>query len=392
MQRKAWGIAFAVLVVPLFGCSALPGSGPDMQAVAAQTRQQIRSPAGAAGIEYALVDIDARVLGVAAPVTPLAFVAAPGVARGGPPTPVLGVGDVVRVSVFESQAGGLFIPAEAGARPGNFINLPAQTIDRDGAIGVPYAGKVRALGRTAEAVQSDIAARLADRAIEPQVVVSIEKTRSMQASVLGAVHQPQKVELSPAGERLLDVVSAAGGLSGPERETTITLQRRGRSLVTRYDMLTADPSKNIYVLPGDTVLVNRNRRTFLAFGAAGQNGRIDFGETDLTLGEALAKAGGLLDARAEPRAVLLYRRIDAGTARRLGLDPARFGGDMPVIFRSDLRDPAGFFAAQSFAMQDKDILYVSNAPTAELAKFLTLLRGVTAPARDIADTRRWIGD
>jgi len=375
MQRKAWGIAFAVLVVPLFGCSALPGSGPDMQAVAAQTRQQIRSPAGAAGIEYALVDIDARVLGVAAPVTPLAFVAAPGVARGGPPTP-----------------GGLFIPAEAGARPGNFINLPAQTIDRDGAIGVPYAGKVRALGRTAEAVQSDIAARLADRAIEPQVVVSIEKTRSMQASVLGAVHQPQKVELSPAGERLLDVVSAAGGLSGPERETTITLQRRGRSLVTRYDMLTADPSKNIYVLPGDTVLVNRNRRTFLAFGAAGQNGRIDFGETDLTLGEALAKAGGLLDARAEPRAVLLYRRIDAGTARRLGLDPARFGGDMPVIFRSDLRDPAGFFAAQSFAMQDKDILYVSNAPTAELAKFLTLLRGVTAPARDIADTRRWIGD
>ena len=386
MQRKAWGIAFAVLVVPLFGCSALPGSGPDMQAVAAQTRQQIRSPAGAAGIEYALVDIDARVLGVAAPVTPLAFVAAPGVARGGPPTPGLGVGDVVPVSVFGSQA------AEAGARPGNFINLPAQTIDRDGAIGVPYAGKVRALGRTAEAVQNDVAARLADRAIEPQVVVSIEKTRSMQASVLGAVHQPQKVELSPAGERLLDVVSAAGGLSGPERETTITLQRRGRSLVTRYDMLTADPSKNIYVLPGDTVLVNRNRRTFLAFGAAGQNGRIDFGETDLTLGEALAKAGGLLDARAEPRAVLLYRRIDAGTARRLGLDPARFGGDMPVIFRSDLRDPAGFFAAQSFAMQDKDILYVSNAPTAELAKFLTLLRGVTAPARDIADTRRWIGD
>ncbi len=392
MHRKAWGVAFAVLVAPLLGCSALPGAGPDPQAVAAQARVQMRSRDGTAGIDYALVDIDDRVISAASPAMPLAFAAVPSGKRGGPPAPVLGVGDVVRVAVFESQAGGLFIPAEAGSRPGNFINLPAQTIDRDGSIGVPYAGKIRAVGRTAEAVQSEIAARLADRAIEPQVVVSIEKTRSMQASVLGAVRQPQKVELSPAGERLLDVISQAGGLSGPERETTITLQRRGHSSVTRYDVLAADPSQNIYVLPGDTVLVSRNRRTFLVFGAAGQNGRIDFDDADLTLGEALAKAGGLLDARAEPRAVLLYRRVDAVTAGRLGLDPRRYNGAVPVIFRSDLRDPAGFFAAQSFAMQDKDVLYVSNAPTAELAKFLALLRGATAPARDIADTSRWVGE
>ena len=30
---------------------------------------------------------------------------------------------------------------------------------------------------------------------------------------------------------------------------------------------------------------------------------------------------------------------------------------IPVVFRATLRDPSGFFAAQKFALADKDILY-----------------------------------
>ncbi len=81
--------------------------------------------------------------------------------RGAAPALPLGVGDVVQVAIFESQAGGLFIPAEAGSRPGNFINLPQQTISRDGTISVPYAGRIKAAGRAVENVQAEIEDRLA---------------------------------------------------------------------------------------------------------------------------------------------------------------------------------------------------------------------------------------
>src|ERR1041385_8781968 len=72
-----------------------------------------------------------------------------------PPAPVLfGIGDTVAVTIFEAAAGGLFIPIEAGVRPGNFVQLPNQTIDNDGNISVPYAGTIKAAGRTNVQIQN----------------------------------------------------------------------------------------------------------------------------------------------------------------------------------------------------------------------------------------------
>jgi polysaccharide export outer membrane protein len=49
---------------------------------------------------------------------------------------------VVSVTIFEAEAGGLFVPSEAGARPGNFVTLPEQIVDSNGNITVPYAGTI----------------------------------------------------------------------------------------------------------------------------------------------------------------------------------------------------------------------------------------------------------
>ena len=46
----------------------------------------------------------------------------------------LGIGDVVSVTIFEAEAGGLFVPSEAGALPGNFVMLPEQIVDSNGNI------------------------------------------------------------------------------------------------------------------------------------------------------------------------------------------------------------------------------------------------------------------
>lgn len=372
----------------LSGCTGIPRSGPDPRAVEANaTVKAFATTGNKAGIDYALVDINRNVLAHLPKSAMPSLSAGFGVGGAAPPPLTLGIGDVVQVSVFEAQSGGLFIPADAGARPGNYITLPNQTIGRDGMLSVPYANKVRAAGRPVDAVQLDIAERLANRAIEPQVVISTVVSRSMGASVLGDVKQARKIELNPAGERILDVISEAGGLSVPAGEATVSLQRRGRNVTVAYRTLSDRPQENIYVHPGDTIFVGRNRRTFLAFGLTGESGRFDFEDSDLTLGEALAKAGGLIDGKAEPQSVLLYRVADRDLLRNIGVDVSRFGArDVPVIFRANLRDPAAFFAVQQFPMQDKDVLYVSTADAVELVKFLTILNSVTASTRDIASS------
>ena len=110
-----------------------------------------------------------------------------------------GVGDVVSVTIFEAAAGGLFIPSEASVRPGNFVTLPNQEVDNNGNISVPYAGNIRAQGRTPVEVQQAIVDALKNRAIEPQAVVSLATQRTSLVTVLGDVFRPQVLDGSASG-------------------------------------------------------------------------------------------------------------------------------------------------------------------------------------------------
>jgi polysaccharide export outer membrane protein len=199
--------------------------------------------------------------------------------------------------------------------------------------------------------------------------------------VLGDVNSPTKVELNSSGDRILDVLSEAGGLKTAAIETNITLQRRGKTATVPYETLLKNPSENIYVAPDDTVFADHQRRTFVAFGASGQNGRFDFEDTDLTLSEGLAKAGGLRDDLANPGQVMLYRQVDRKTLQAMNVNTSAFHDDkIPVVFRANLRDPSGFFAAQRFAMDDKDLIYISNSSSVELLKFLDIANAITSTA------------
>lgn len=390
MANRILSIAMVGL---LASCTALPRSGPDQRAVNAGASVKVGTGDQKVGIDYALVDINRAVLDRISTAPEGSLRGGFGASRDGVPDIVLGVGDVVQVSVFEAQAGGLFIPADAGARPGNYITLPSQTVDRQGNLTVPYAGTVRAAGKAVNDVQIEIASRLANRAIEPQVLISVTESRSMEASVLGDVNSPKKITLSPAGERILDLISEAGGLSAPAAETSITLQRRGKQAEAAYNTLARNSSENIYVQPGDTILVRRDKRTFLAFGVTGQSGSFDFEDSNLMLGDALAKAGGLLDDKAEPQSVLLYRNVSKSLLANLGVDTTRFkSDDVPVVFRANLRDPSGFFAVQKFPMQNKDVIYVSTSDGVELTKFLTIVNSATSSINNVVNTRDTIRD
>lgn len=382
---KLQASALAITVV-LSGCTSLPTSGPAAKAVDKGALVKVTTKDRKVGIDYAVVDLTKNVLGAFQKPTPTSMKDSFGGGRGGIPEIPLGTGDVVEVSIFEAQAGGLFIPTEvAGSRPGNYITLPQQTIDKSGTITVPYAGRIQAAGRTKEVVEQDIVDKLSNRAIEPQVVITTVTSTSSEVAVTGDVNNAGKFPVTSSGDRVLDIIASAGGISSNSKETSVTLQRRGKVGTISYDKLQNTPAENIYVAPGDTILVNRERRTFTAFGASGLNGRFDFDETDLSLGDALGKAGGLLDSRADPGQVLIYRTVDRKTLDSIGVNTTRFpAGDVPVIFRANMRDPASLFAAQKFTMQDKDILYITNADSTELLKFLNIVSSVSATVSGVS--------
>jgi len=373
------------VAVTLGACTSLPKSGPDQDDINNNAAVSVTTPQRRVDIDYVLIDLNKAVLPYFATSSEPSLRGFGG-GRGGAPSVPLGFGDVVQVSIFESQSGGLFIPADAGSRPGNYITLPPQTIDRSGTITVPYAGRVRAAGRLKEEIEQQIEDTLAARAIEPQVVLTTTTNRSSTVSVVGDVNDPQKIEITSAGDRILDVIATAGGLTSPNIETNVTLQRRGRTATVAYDTLLKRPEENIYVAPGDIVSVKRDKRTYLALGATGLNSRIEFEDANLSLAEALAKAGGPLDGRADPGEVAVYRQVDRAILQKMGLNLAKFSSAaIPVIFRANLRDPATLFAAQDFLLQDKDAIYISNAKAVELVKFLDVLNSVTSTVSGVTN-------
>lgn len=378
-----------VFLLALSSCTSLSQSGPDGHDVASKASLTVAARDKKVGIDYALVDLNRGSIGYLQSSSPASLRDTFGVGRSGPASVPLGYGDVVQVSIFEAQSGGLFIPSDAGSRPGNYVTLPNQTIDRDGTISVPFAGPIIAAGRRKEDVENAIVDRLKSRAIEPQVVVTTVTSRSSQFSVVGDVKTPAKFELTAAGERVLDAISQAGGLSEAGMETDITVQRRGRNATVAYRTLLANPAENIYLAASDTVIADHKRRTYTIFGASGENGRFDFADSNLTLSDALGKAGGLLDSRANPSQVYVYRPVARQQLQGMGIDVSHFVGDMiPVVFRANLRDPAGMFVAQKFAMQDKDVIFVSNSDSVDAVKFLSILNLAASTASQASSVNK----
>lgn len=363
------------LIAPavLGGCSFIPMSGP--ASIDVKTENSATLP-------FAVVKLDSRAVQALEKYEPNVL---PGVfADTRPPATIrFGIGDIISVTIFEAAAGGLYIPNEAGVRPGNFVNLPDQAVDDDGNISVPYAGSVRAAGRTNVQIQDDILQRIKKRAIDPQVVVTASQQRSSLVSVFGEVRTPVRFPMPAKGarDRITDAITRAGGISGAGWETWVVLERNGKRATVPFGHLVYWPSNNIFVLPGDQIYVYREPIKFLAFGATGQQGEFNFDAWRISLAHAVAKAGGLFDLQADPGSIFLYRREPRYVAEQLGVDCSRFGGDsIPIVFSVSFQDPAGFFLATKMQMRPFDVMYVANAPSVDITKVLNFINTVVATA------------
>jgi polysaccharide export outer membrane protein len=126
--------------------------------------------------------------------------------------------------------------------------------------------------------------------------------------------------------------------------------------------------------------------SFTALGATGQNQEIPFEAQGISLVQALARVGGVQDNRADARGVFIFRFEEPDAVpeqAKGGIKTAE--NKVPVIYRMNLTDGSAFLTAQNFAVKNKDVLYVSNASSVELQKFLNILVSAVYPIVNVGN-------
>lgn len=366
----------------LAGCSSVPGAGPNVDEVVAQSRnEQVR--------RFEMFDVDDAVVDVVNSYREPSLSSRFGDRRP-PADAVIGVGDYVSVTIWEAGNGGLFstpVLTDRASSGSNSATVPDQVVGRDGAITVPYAGRIHVAGRTPQDVQELVEKKLGGKAIEPQVLVNITRPTSNTVTVTGEVVNGSRVPLSVRGDRVLDVIATAGGLRAPVNETYVLLSRGKNSAVVAMTDIVSTPSENIYMRPGDVLTLVRQPKVFFAYGATGRNAEIPFDFDGISVAQGMAKAGGLIDLRADPAGVFVLRYERPEVVRRLRPDSpllAEGRAFIPVVYRLNLRQANGLFLAQVMRMHNRDMLYVSNAPLADVGKVMQVFNSLSAPAMGAA--------
>ena len=381
--------ASLLILATMTGCAGvIPMDAPDSAAVH-ENAAIVTGPS--VPLPYVLMPVNPVVLQATNTITNgngTSFASVAGGHRNAP----ISVGDILSVTVFEAQAGGLFIPGEASVRPGNFVDIPRQQVDQSGSISIPYAGPIKVAGLTPQAVSGIIRDRIKERAIDPQVVVAIAEQRGNQVSVLGEVNSPARFPIDPGGLRLLAAIARAGGPKYPDYEVTVTLKRAGRTYTQYLASIVRRPPEDVLLAPGDVIFLTRVPRVFMAFGSTPSPGsiggtnnrRFTFENNDMSLAEALAKAGGLDGNRANSKSVFVYRFEPKPLMDSFGLDVRGFPTiQVPAVYKFDMSKPDGWFQADSFRMRDHDVISVAESPSTEFIKVMAPLDAATTNAATI---------
>lgn len=347
------------------GCAALPRSGPTTDAMTG-------GPAGAAGLVAALdADVVARLSLPAEPGFPQAFRAAPPIdsAR-------LGVGDVLDVTVWETE-GGVFAPM-GGQTP-----IQGVMVEPSGEVFIPFVGGLPAEGATPKLLRARIRDALEPLSLSPEVNIRLREPRSRMIALQGLVAQPGIYPIEPATDRLAQMLASAGGAVEDLERIEVTIERDGAIGRALLADVFEDPALNVALRPEDLVVLAPIRERFIALGASNAQAEIPFPTRPLDLLAAIGAASGLRDFDADATGVFVLRWEDPSLADALLTGPppedAPTGPGRPIVYRLDLSQPEAFFVARRFAMRDGDAVFVTNAPITELRKLLSVFTTVLTP-------------
>jgi len=376
-EYRARAGKLAVLLIPalLSACATLPSSGP--------TRSEVlhdREGQALMGFQIVNVDSPASVAAATAsappPLPSLSQLAANG------EVDTVGPGDIVAINIFEIGAGlfngnGNSIGNDQGTADN--VGVSGVQVARDGSITLPYIGRLVVAGKTTAEVQTMIQRAMRGMSQSPQALVSVRRNVTNTVVVLGVVARPGRQELTLARNRLLDAIADAGGTGlQPQEDMVIRFSRGGRSVEQLLSLIKTGSPDDLTLLPGDRIQVIRRPQSYTVFGAT-KVSQVNFDNPALTLAEAMARAGGPSDDRADPSAVFVFRYARSEDGTPLVPKPGETNVPAPTIYRIDMMRPASYFLAQNFMMRDKDVLYMANAAANRPSKLVGIVNQLFSP-------------
>ena len=232
------------------------------------------------------------------------------------PDYVLGVNDQILIRVPQAEE----------------INERPFRIDAEGFLTLPIVGRVRAAGLTVQALEADLAAKLKEFVLNPQVTINLAQFRSDPVFVVGAFRTPGIYPL--LGRRtLVELLSSVGGLlPNASRRIRVTrradqgkidlpnavqnAERKVSTVEISLESLTQEinPAEDLVLAPYDVISVDRAERVYVT-GEVTKGGAIELGERDsVSLAQAIAETGGL--GPYAKRDKLRVLRPVLGTSRR----------------------------------------------------------------------------
>jgi polysaccharide export outer membrane protein len=370
----AYRLCLVLVCAVLSGCSGfIPSSGPLSHEIGGSPRSTEKH-------DYVVIDVDQSVIRVVNGRSGHGLGRLHQTAHNAPKSKV-GVGDILSVTIFEAGESGLF-----SGKDQRHVTFPTLQVNHEGFISLPYAGMLKAAGHSPHELQKTIISRLEGRAIQPQAIVTIVNTESNTIVLAGDISKPGRYPLSPAGDRLLDVVAKAGGTSHPAREVYVTFVRGQDRGTQTLERIVESQQENIFVLAGDRIYVKHDPKRYSVFGAVHKPGVYVFPASEVNVLEAMASAGGLIDERADATGLFIFRYEPIELVRQLQPGIAQtFGPVVPTVYRISLRNPSTYFYARGFLLKDKDVVYVANSGAVEVGKVLKL---IDLGTRSVGNIRR----
>lgn len=236
---------------------------------------------------------------------------------------VLGSGDVIKVTVFQSPD----------------LSIEAR-VSESGMVTFPLLGPVRLGGLSIGQAEKRLADGLRDGNFlkQPQVSILVTQLRGNQASVLGQVNRPGRYPLELADTRLTDLLALAGGIATTGSDMlTVVGTRAGKPFRAQIDFPTIfagrNPAQDIVIQNNDVVYVDRVPMVYI-YGEVQRAGTIRL-ERGMTVLQVLASGGGLT-ARGTEKGIRVHRRGPDGVVQ---------------VLTPQMQDP----------MQEDDVVYVRES-------------------------------
>lgn len=277
-------------------------------------------------------------------------------------------GDTLIVTVWDHPE----LTAPAGSQQQTVAN--GRLVQPDGTFYFPYAGKVQAAGRSLEQVRSTLASRLAKYLREPQVDINVVGSGG-RIAMEGAFTNTTPQDITPVPITLSQAVGRAGVAADQADLSGLILTRDGKSYRVDLDALNRNGSvaPDIYLKPGDRIFLPFNdRKEVYVVGEVTRPTAINFKTTDISLTQALGRAGGLDPTTAKGKAVYVIRGADGPDMKQT---PA-------TVYHLNAKSPIAFALADHFMLRPGDVVFVGPAGVTRWNRFVSQVLPLTSILRN----------